>query len=164
MTLEPLASLASLVFQVLMDQKAKGDNRAHLASEVKKVLWEILVTKDSWETEDSQEKRVIKALLVHLDPKLLSKETSGSLESRDFQDHKELWGIQDQKAIKESLAHKDQKVKMASQVMTVREGRKESLVFQGLMVQGDIQDLQDPMGCQGKWVHRGPLPCIMGFW
>lgn len=147
-----------------MDRKAKGDNRVHLASEVKKVLWEILVTKESWETKDSQGKRVIKALLVHLDPTPLSKETSDSLESRDFQDLKELLAIQDQKAIKESLAHKDQKVKMASQVMTVREGRKESLVFQDLMVQEDIQDLQDLMGCLGKWVHPGPLPCITGFW
>lgn len=49
-TLELLDSLVSLVYQALMDRKEKGDNRVPLASEVKKVLWEKLATKEIWET------------------------------------------------------------------------------------------------------------------
>lgn len=88
--LEFLDFLGNLAFQVLMDRRERGDCRVSLASQVLGVMLGTLDSKETLETEDSLEKRAMKAPLVLPAPALSSKETlasQGFKAYRDLRDH-----------------------------------------------------------------------------
>lgn len=95
--LESLDWLDNLAFQVLMDQKEKGESMDFLVSQVQRVLMVTLESKGSWEAEDFQEKRVTMAPQVHLDQLFSLKETLASQEFKVYLDLRAQQGPMDRK-------------------------------------------------------------------
>lgn len=78
--LASLDSLGLLVYRALMERKEREGCRVFPVSQVQREPAETLDSKENLATEDSPEKRVVKALQVHRGPKSLLKETSDSQE------------------------------------------------------------------------------------
>lgn len=91
--------LDNLAFQVLMDKRERGDCRVSLASQVQGAMLGTLDSKEKLETEDSLERRAMRAPLVPPAPASSSKET---LASQGFKAYRDLRGHLDSPGRKDS--------------------------------------------------------------
>lgn len=90
-----LDSRGLLDYRALTERREREDYRVSLASRVQRVAVETLDSKESWETEDFLEKKVMKALQVRRAPRSLLKETSVSRGIQAYQDLKDQLGFLD---------------------------------------------------------------------
>lgn len=133
-------------------------------SQVPRVAWATLATKESWETEAFLERKETMVLLVHQVHTRLSKGTLGSRGLKACRDPRVQLGYQGKRDSKVSLAILVQKEKMVFMDIMVSLVLKERRVFLALKDPSDTLDHRGLTVFPAKWVPRGPHPWTMASW